>query len=52
LLHPALSRSDCTAERLGHDLPRSNHEASLLLIEQLFEWVASPDDFLGAPSER
>jgi ureidoacrylate peracid hydrolase len=28
--------SDCTAEVIGSDLPRSNHEASLFLIQQRF----------------
>jgi ureidoacrylate peracid hydrolase len=32
--------SDCTAEPIAHDAPRSNHEASLLNIELLFGWVS------------
>jgi ureidoacrylate peracid hydrolase len=32
--------SDCCAEPIGHQLSRSNHEASLLVIETLFGWVA------------
>ena len=32
---------DCTAEAIGADLPRSNHDASLLVIEVLFGWVAT-----------
>ena len=32
--------ADCTAEPIGHDLPRSNHEASLLTIETLLGWVS------------
>jgi ureidoacrylate peracid hydrolase len=31
--------SDCTAEPMGSDLQRTNHEASLLLVERLFGWV-------------
>lgn len=38
--------SDCTAEPIGHDLPRTNHEASLFLIEKLFGWVATSKDFI------
>jgi ureidoacrylate peracid hydrolase len=30
---------DCVAEVIGNDLPRSNHEASLLLFEMRFGWV-------------
>ncbi len=32
---------DCTAEPIGADLPRTNHEASLLVIETLFGWVSN-----------
>jgi ureidoacrylate peracid hydrolase len=32
---------DCTAEPIGAGLPRSNHEASLLVIERLFGWVSN-----------
>jgi ureidoacrylate peracid hydrolase len=38
---------DCMAEPIGNNLPRSNHEASLLAIEVLFGWTASSDDFIG-----
>jgi ureidoacrylate peracid hydrolase len=31
---------DCTAEPIGHDLPRSNHDASILVIQALFGWVS------------
>ncbi|HEX9871314.1 MAG TPA: hypothetical protein VGC99_22470, partial [Candidatus Tectomicrobia bacterium] len=31
---------DCTAGPIGHGLPRSNHDASLLVIHTLFGWVA------------
>ena len=40
--------SDCTGEPIGHDMPRSNHDASLLNVEVLFEWVSSSDRFIGA----
>jgi ureidoacrylate peracid hydrolase len=32
---------DCSAEPIGADLPQTNHEASLLVIETLFGWVSS-----------
>jgi ureidoacrylate peracid hydrolase len=37
---------DCTGEPVGHDFPRSNHEASLYLIEKSFGWVTSSDQFI------
>lgn len=39
--------ADCTAEPVGFGLPRSNHEASLLLIERLFGWVSTSREFLA-----
>jgi ureidoacrylate peracid hydrolase len=38
--------SDCTAEVVGSDLVRTNHEASLLVIEALFGWVAESESLL------
>ena len=32
---------DCTAEPVGQGLPRSNHEASLPVIQTLFGWVST-----------
>jgi ureidoacrylate peracid hydrolase len=40
--------SDCTAEPIGSQLSRSNHEASLLVIETLFGWVANSPSLLTA----
>lgn len=40
--------ADCTGEPIGHDLPRSNHEASLLTIQTLFGWVADSQQFIHA----
>jgi len=40
--------SDCTAEPIGSQLSRSNHEASLLVIETLFGWVADSSSLLTA----
>ena len=39
---------DCTAEPIGSRLGRSTHEASLLVIETLFGWVASSAALLEA----
>lgn len=40
--------SDCMSEPIGHGLPRSNHDASLLSTEVLFGWVSDSDHFLKA----
>lgn len=40
--------ADCTGEPIGHDLPRSNHEASLLVIQTLFGWTSSSDEYIRA----
>jgi ureidoacrylate peracid hydrolase len=32
--------ADCTAEAIGQELARSNHEASLLAVELMFGWVS------------
>ncbi len=37
---------DCTAEPIGHNLSRSNHEASLLTIQTSFGLVSSSDEFI------
>jgi ureidoacrylate peracid hydrolase len=39
---------DCTAEPIGADLPRTNHEASLLSIQLLFGWVSNSDRLIEA----
>jgi ureidoacrylate peracid hydrolase len=36
---------DCAGEPIGHGLPRSNHEASLLTIQTLLGWVSTSADF-------
>lgn len=38
--------ADCTAEPIGSGLPRSNHEASLLVIEALFGSVSHSEHFV------
>src|SRR5437899_9144201 len=39
---------DCMSEPIGHDLPRTNHEASLLNAETLFGWVSDSEQFIKA----
>lgn len=39
---------DCTAEPIGHNNLRSNHEASLLTIEVLFGWISDSQKFISA----
>jgi ureidoacrylate peracid hydrolase len=39
---------DCTGEPIGNDLPRSNHDASLLSIQTLLGWVSTSDEFIRA----
>jgi ureidoacrylate peracid hydrolase len=43
--------SDCTAEVVGRDLVRTNHEASLLVIERLFGWVTDSNSLLQSLSQ-
>jgi ureidoacrylate peracid hydrolase len=38
--------ADCTAEPIGNDFPRTNHDASLLLIQALFGWVSSSEELI------
>jgi len=40
--------SDCSAEPIGANLPRSNHEATLLSIETLFGSVSDAGSFIDA----
>ena len=39
---------DCTAEPIGHNLARSNHEASLLTIQTSFGLISSSNEFIKA----
>src|SRR5216684_2542013 len=39
---------DCMSEPIGHDLPRTNHEASLLNTEVLLGWVSDSEQFIKA----
>jgi len=40
--------ADCSGEVVGFGLPRSNHEASVLLIQERFGWVSTSDEFVKA----
>jgi ureidoacrylate peracid hydrolase len=40
--------ADCMSEPVGDDLPRSNHEASLLTAELGLGWVSDSDQFIQA----
>jgi ureidoacrylate peracid hydrolase len=46
--YSCLLLGDCTAEPIGQDLRRSNHEASLLIIQAVFGWVSVSAEFLKA----
>ena len=37
---------DCTAEPIGHNNSRSNHDASILTIETLLGWVSDSNGFI------
>ena len=39
---------DCTAEPVGNDLPRTNHDASLLVVQAVFGRTARSDDLVAA----
>ena len=40
--------ADCTGEPVGYGLVRSNHDASLLVIEKLFGWISTSEEFIRA----
>ena len=42
---------DCTAEPIGRNLSRSNHEASLLNIQVSFGWISSSSEFTKSIKE-
>ncbi len=37
---------DCTSEPIGNDLPRSNHDATLLVIQTQFGWVSNSEQLI------
>lgn len=46
--YSCLLLADCTAEPIGHGLSRSNHDASLLVVEFVFGSVSSSADLIEA----
>ena len=44
--------ADCTAEPIGNRLPRTNREATLLLVELVYGWVAESAALVRTLSER
>lgn len=38
--------ADCMGEPIGQGMARSNHEASLLVIQTLFGWISGADEFV------
>jgi len=53
--YSCLLLEDCMAEpigNVGNNSARSNHEASLLVIQALFGWVCRSDEFIGALERR
>ena len=40
--------ADCTAEPIGQELARTNHEASILVIQTLFGWVSDSAEVIRA----
>jgi ureidoacrylate peracid hydrolase len=50
--YTCLLLEDCTAEPIGDGLPRSNHDASLLVIQALFGWVSDSAGLISAFEEQ
>lgn len=48
--YQCLLLTDCCAEPIGHNEPRTNHQASLTVIEALFGWTTESADFITALS--
>jgi ureidoacrylate peracid hydrolase len=46
--YQCLLLEDCTAEPIGSDSPRTNHDASVLVVQTLFGRTARSDDLLEA----
>ena len=46
--YSCLLLADCTAEPIGSDQIRSNHEATLLVVQRLFGWVSESSELLQA----
>jgi ureidoacrylate peracid hydrolase len=43
--------SDCASEPVGKDLSRSNHDASILVIQELFGWVSTSAELVRSLGE-
>lgn len=52
LLQGCILLTDCTSEPIASDASRSNHDASITLVQLLFGWISTSDDFLRAIDER
>ena len=50
--HHCLLHEDCTAEAIGARPSRSNHDATLLVVEVLFGWTADSSDLLAALADQ
>jgi len=48
--YSCLVLEDCCAEPIGSQFSRSNHEASLLVLQLLFGWVSPSSAFIQALS--
>ena len=46
--YTCLLLADCTAEPIGEGLARSNHDATLLVMQALFGWVSASADLIAA----
>ena len=49
--YSCLLLADCAAEPIGSDQSRSNHDATLLLLQALFGWVSDSREFLRSLEE-
>jgi ureidoacrylate peracid hydrolase len=50
--YSCLLLADCMAEPVGCEFPRSNHDASLLLVQRMFGWTSRSDQFIQALDPR
>src|SRR6266480_2397772 len=50
--YQCLLLADCTAEPVGGEFDRSNHDASLLVVEKMFGWVSDSASLLRALAEQ
>jgi ureidoacrylate peracid hydrolase len=46
--YQCLLLEDCTAEPIGSQPQRTNHDASVLVVETLFGWVTRSEELLSA----